>query len=172
LLQWSAVQHTTAYGHIRGVPSRAECHSARLVLHSAIPVICYSFYPPRSDALFSNYFEEDLLAALLLSSERKRLMLRNICLDHLSVGLSVRKVYCGKMADWIRMPLGVESGVSRGMGVLDGSGYRRRGRSSFGSEVGASHCNRWDLCCIITYGVRAFCFGRRVCRLSVPRQIS
>jgi len=26
----------------------------------AIPVICYSFYPPRSDALFSNYFEEDL----------------------------------------------------------------------------------------------------------------
>jgi len=26
----------------------------------AIPVICYSFYPPRSDAFFSNYFEEDL----------------------------------------------------------------------------------------------------------------
>ena len=26
-----------------------------------IPVICYSFYLPRSDALFSNYFEEDLL---------------------------------------------------------------------------------------------------------------
>ena len=29
----------------------------------AIPVICYSFYPPRSDALFSNYFE-DLLAKM------------------------------------------------------------------------------------------------------------
>ena len=42
-----------------------------------------------------------LLAASLLSSERKRLMLRNICLDHLSVSLSVRRVYCGKTADWI-----------------------------------------------------------------------
>ena len=43
----------------------------------------------------------------------------------LSVGLSDRKVYCGKMADWIQMPFGVVSGVSRGMGVLDGSGYRQ-----------------------------------------------
>jgi len=46
-------------------------------------------------------------------------MLRNIRLDYLSVGLSVRKVFCGKMADWIRMPFRV-SGVSQGMGVLDG----------------------------------------------------
>jgi len=82
-----------------------------------------------------------LLAALLLSSERKRLMLRNIRLDHLSVGLSDRKVYCGKTADWIRMPFGVVSGVSRGMGVLDAGGDRRRGRGSFGGEFGASHCN-------------------------------
>jgi len=28
----------------------------------------------------------------------------------LSVRLSVRKVYCGKMADWIRMPFGIVSG--------------------------------------------------------------
>ena len=43
------------------------------------------------------------------------------CLSHLSicVGLSVQKVYCGKMADWIRMLFGMMSGVSRGMGVLD-----------------------------------------------------
>jgi len=55
-------------------------------------------------------------------------MLRNIHLDHLSVGvlvcrsvgLSVRKMYCGKTADWIRMPFGVVSAVGRGMGVLDG----------------------------------------------------
>jgi len=33
-------------------------------------------------------------------------MLRNIRLDHLSVGLSVRKVYCGKTADLIRVPFG------------------------------------------------------------------
>jgi len=36
-----------------------------------------------------------------------------------SVCLSVRKVYCGKMADWIQMPFGVVSGVSRGTGVLN-----------------------------------------------------
>jgi len=35
----------------------------------------------------------------------------------LSVGLSVRKVYCGKTTEWIRMPFGVVSGVSRSMGV-------------------------------------------------------
>jgi len=26
-----------------------------------VSLICYTFYPARSDALFSNYFEEDLL---------------------------------------------------------------------------------------------------------------
>jgi len=46
-------------------------------------------------------------------------MLRTCRLDHLCV--SVRKVYCGKTADWIRMPFGVVSdGVGLGMGVLDG----------------------------------------------------
>ena len=34
----------------------------------------------------------------------------------LSVCLSVQKVYCGKTADWIRMPFG----VVLGMGALDG----------------------------------------------------
>ena len=42
----------------------------------------------------------------------------------LSVGLSVRKVYCGETADWIRMPFGMVSGVIRGMCVLDGGGDR------------------------------------------------
>ena len=41
----------------------------------------------------------------------------------LSVCLSI--VYCGKTAEWIRMPFGIVSGVGRGMGVLDGSGDRR-----------------------------------------------
>jgi len=42
------------------------------------------------------------------------------------------------------------SGVGRWMGVLDGSGDRRRGRGSFlgGVEFGASHRNQWGLCCI------------------------
>ena len=37
-----------------------------------------------------------------------------------SACLSVRKVYCGKTADWIQMPFRVVSGVGRGMGVLHG----------------------------------------------------
>ena len=44
------------------------------------------------------------------------------------VGQSVHNVYCGKMADWIQMPFWMVSGVGRGMGVLDGSGYCRRER--------------------------------------------
>jgi len=36
----------------------------------------------------------------------------------MSVGLSVCKAYCGKTAEWIRMPFGMVSGVGRGMGVL------------------------------------------------------
>jgi len=66
-------------------------------------------------------------------------MLRACRLDNLSV--CVRKVYCGKTADWIRVPFGVVRGVGRGMGVLDGSGDHRRGRGRFG----ASHYNQWGL---------------------------
>ena len=44
---------------------------------------------------------------------------QSCCLSNLSVCLSVGPVVdCGKTADWIRMPFGVVSGVSRGMGVL------------------------------------------------------
>jgi len=70
-------------------------------------------------------------------------MLWNIRLDHLSVGLSVRKVYCGKTADRIRMPFGVLSGVGRGMGVLDGSGDRRRRRGSFGVNLRRPIVTNW-----------------------------
>ena len=68
------------------------------------------------------YRHVDISTASLLSSERKRLMLRNIHLDHLSVGLSVCKG--SKTADWIRMPFRGVSGVGRGMGVLDACGDR------------------------------------------------
>jgi len=47
----------------------------------------------------------------------------------------VRKVYCGKTADCIRMPFGVVSGVGLGMGVLDRGGDCRRGRGSFGVNL-------------------------------------
>jgi len=63
-------------------------------------------------------------------------MLRNIRLDRLCVSVCVRKVYCGKTADWIRMPFRMVSGVGLGMGVLDGDGDRRRGRGNLGVNVG------------------------------------
>ena len=71
-------------------------------------------------------------------------MLRNIRLDRLSVCLSIGqlvclsvcKVYCGKMADWIQMPFGLVSGVGQGMGVLDEGGDRQKGRGSFGVNLG------------------------------------
>ena len=40
------------------------------------------------------------------------------------------------------MPFGMVSGVSRGMGVLDRGGDRRRGRGSIGVEFRASHYNQ------------------------------
>jgi len=77
-----------------------------------------------------------LLAASLLYSERKRLMLRNIRLDHLSVCLAIHKVYCGKTADWIRMPFGVVSGVDREIGVLNGGCDSRREGAVLGVNLG------------------------------------
>jgi len=72
-------------------------------------------------------------------------MLQNIRLDHLSVCRSVRKVYCGKTADWIRMPFGVMSGVGRGMGALDGV-VIVEGKGAVLGKVDSSHCHEWVLC--------------------------
>ena len=41
-------------------------------------------------------------------------------------------MYCGKTADWIRMPFGVVSGIGLGMDVLDFGGDRPRGSGSLG----------------------------------------
>ena len=67
----------------------------------------------------------------------------------MSVYLTVRKLYCGKTAEWIWVPFGVLSTVGRGIDVLDGGGYRQRGRGSFGGEFWVSRCNQWGLCCIV-----------------------
>ena len=55
-----------------------------------------------------------------------------------SVGpsVSVQKVYCGKMDEWIRMPFGIVRGVGRVMGVLDGGGNRQIERGSIGVNLG------------------------------------
>jgi len=44
------------------------------------------------------------------------------------------------------MPFEAVSGVGREMGVLDGSGDRRRGKGGFRGKCRASRCNRWGLC--------------------------
>jgi len=49
--------------------------------------------------------------------------------------MSVRSQYRGKMAEWIRLPLGMVSGVGLCMGVLDFDGDRQRGRDSFGGRI-------------------------------------
>jgi len=78
---WPAVifavaQHTNAYD-VYAEPSQAESFdSARLVLNGDNMLgLCdpsnllfeYSFYPPRSDMLFSNYFEDLLCTAMRLA---------------------------------------------------------------------------------------------------------
>ena len=78
----------------------------------------------------NNNFKVQLLAASL-SIKRKRLMESSCRLSRLSVCRSVcrsvRKVYCGKTVDCIRMPFGMVSGVGRGMVVLDGGGDAGKG---------------------------------------------
>jgi len=93
-----------------------------------------------------------LLATSLYNSESKWVFLQVCRLSHLSISLSclcVRKVYCGKTTNWIRMPFGVVSRVSQGRGVLDGSGDCRRRRVSFGGKCGTSYWNQWGLCGVV-----------------------
>jgi len=69
--------------------------------------------------VLTKYIELGIISASLsISIASKTLMLWPCRLAHLCV--CVQKVYCGKSADWIRMPFGVVRGVGRGMGVLDG----------------------------------------------------
>jgi len=78
-----------------------------------------------------NYYQR---VALYQHSER---IAHGACLSSTpSVGLSVRKVYCSKTADWIRIPFGMVSGVGRGMGVLDGGGDCRGERAVLGVNLG------------------------------------
>jgi len=69
-----------------------------------------------------------LLMRRSLSVERKRYWNRSVAYP---IYVFVRKVYCGKTADCIRMPFGVVSRVGRGMGVLDGV-MIVKGKGSFG----------------------------------------
>jgi len=54
---------------------------------------------------------------------------------------SVQKVYRGITADWIRMPFGLVSGVSREICALYGRDDRRRGRAFLGVNLGCRFQN-------------------------------
>jgi len=79
---------------------------------------------------------EELQFAYVRERRTNTLMVQISRLDHLLVGQSVHKVYCGKMAERICMLFGMVSGVSQGIGILDGACYRRRRRDSFGVNLG------------------------------------
>ena len=49
-------------------------------------------------------------------------------------------MYKGEKADWIWKLFGLVNGVGRRMGVLDGDGNRRKGRVSFGVNLGRPVC--------------------------------
>ena len=71
-----------------------------------------------------------------------------------SVCTSVRRsvgLFTGlwKTADRIRMPFGIIGRTGPEMRHVVGFGDRSTGRSTFGGELGARHCNQWGL-----YGVR------------------
>ena len=58
----------------------------------------------------------------------------------------LRKVYCGKTTDWIRMQFGMVSGVGQGMGVLDGVVIVEGEGAVFGVNLG---------CLLVTSGAFA-----------------
>jgi len=67
--------------------------------------------------------------------------------DHCLSCLSVTLVYCGQTVGWIRMPLGVEVGLSTGDIVLDGSpASPERGSATsprFSANVYCNQTARW-----------------------------
>jgi len=73
----------------------------------------------------------------------------------LCVCLSVRKVYCGKTAEWIWMPFRVMRGVGWVMGVLDRVVVVEGQGGVLGGEFGASHWNQWGHCWIVVHERRA-----------------
>ena len=61
-----------------------------------------------------------------------------------SVCLSGRKVYCGKMTDWIRMLFRMVNGVGQGMAVLEGVVIVKEDEATvLGVNLGTSHCNQY-----------------------------
>ena len=53
-------------------------------------------------------------------------------------------MYCGKTADWIRIPFGIVNGIGQEMGILDGVMIVEGKGGSFGVNLGVPY--QWGLC--------------------------
>ena len=106
----SRIMFTTAANNRFSSPTSSSTIIECLFIHSCL---CRD----RIYAVFIFIFQH---VALYQHSER------SAHVTGLSPSLSVRKVYCCKTADCIRMLFGMVSEVGRGMGVLDGGGDCRR----------------------------------------------
>jgi len=88
---------------------------------------CFCHLKNRSSSQLSihNYRKSKLSVAHSANKRSSTLLARRYQYNrvrsvYLRVCLLVRKVCCGKTADWIRMPFGMVSVVGRWIGVLDG----------------------------------------------------
>jgi len=79
---------------------------------------------------------QPLLLTASLTIKRKRFFVQTCNPMCRSVCCSVWRGYCDKTADCIWMLFGVVIGFSRGMGVLDGGGDRRREEAVLRVNVG------------------------------------
>jgi len=107
-VKYCHVEKTIFCSEERKPPEYVELHG--LIAETAVS--CYCRLPK---LMYSIYFVDFTVTRCSLSINRKR-----YChLSHLSVCLCVclcaRKVYCGKTADWIRMPFETVTGVGRMM---------------------------------------------------------
>ena len=91
-------------------------------------------------------------ANVIISRVAQRVLVQTCRQSHVwvcrSVGLSVRRLYCGKTADWIWMSFRVVIAVGRRMGVLVGVEIVER-KGTFGGKCGAFHCNQWEPCGLV-----------------------
>ena len=132
-------QSTGLLSHTKCVPDREFAHSASFAATQQCLQFLITFTINAS--LFINIAS---IRRILINHSHRLSVVLSVC-------LSVRKMYCGKTTEWIQMLFGMMSGVTRGMGVLDGVADCRRGRRcpkftpSFGGQFRAPHCNQWGL---------------------------
>ena len=92
----------------------------------------------------------------------------SVCASVRYVHASVCPVHCGKMADRIRMPLGIIGRTGPGMRQVVGFGDRSMRRGTFGANLGRSIVTQWGRyairvwqCCDVAFFPN--CFRKTCC---------